>query len=109
MRGLDYYTGTVFEIQHGSAVSGGGRYNALYAELGGPPLHAAGFGVGLERTLLLLRDTGALPDAGPQGPMSGSCPSAKRRARGCCLCWMRCAAPAWLPIPRWSRPAGRER
>ncbi|AEI41126.1 histidine--tRNA ligase [Paenibacillus mucilaginosus] len=69
VRGLDYYTGTVFEIQHGgSAVSGGGRYNALYAELGGPPLPAAGFGVGLERTLLLLRDTGALPNAGPQGP-----------------------------------------
>ncbi|MCZ8520745.1 MULTISPECIES: histidine--tRNA ligase [Paenibacillus] len=69
VRGLDYYTGTVFEILHrGSAVSGGGRYNALYAELGGPPLPAAGFGIGLERTLLLLREAKVLPAADAGGP-----------------------------------------
>ncbi|MGB8955950.1 MAG: histidine--tRNA ligase [Tumebacillaceae bacterium] len=63
VRGLDYYTRTVFEIMHGPAgsrttVSGGGRYNGLFAQLGGPDLSGVGFGAGLERAILLLEQCG---------------------------------------------------
>lgn len=59
VRGLDYYTRTVFEFvgtQSGSqgTVCGGGRYDGLVSELGGPATPACGFGMGLERLLLLL-------------------------------------------------------
>jgi histidyl-tRNA synthetase len=57
VRGLDYYTGTVFEITHASlgaqdALGAGGRYNNLLKELGGPELGAVGFALGVERVLL---------------------------------------------------------
>jgi len=57
VRGLDYYTRTVFEITSGSlgaqnAVCGGGRYDLLSEELGGPPAAAVGFAAGMERLLL---------------------------------------------------------
>jgi histidyl-tRNA synthetase len=57
VRGLDYYTQTVFEISHeklGSqdAIGAGGRYNNLVKELGGPELGAIGFALGVERLLL---------------------------------------------------------
>lgn len=63
VRGLDYYTRTVFEIMTGekgdrSTVSGGGRYNGLYAQIGGPELPAVGFGAGLERVVLLMEEQG---------------------------------------------------
>ena len=63
VRGLDYYTRTVFEVMHGPAgnrttVSGGGRYNGLFAELGGPDLPGVGFGAGMERAALLLEQCG---------------------------------------------------
>ena len=56
VRGLDYYTKTVFEItseQLGAqnSLGGGGRYNGLIKELGGPDLPAFGFGAGLERII----------------------------------------------------------
>jgi histidyl-tRNA synthetase len=56
VRGLDYYTRTVFEVYHGepgaqSALCGGGRYDALIAECGGPDTPAIGFSVGLERVV----------------------------------------------------------
>jgi histidyl-tRNA synthetase len=59
VRGLDYYTGTVFEIscKHlgaQNAVCGGGRYNGLVTALGGPETSAVGFGIGLERLIALL-------------------------------------------------------
>ncbi len=59
VRGLDYYTRTVFEIVSKNigaqgTVCGGGRYNGLVSELGGPDLPAVGFGLGLERLLLLV-------------------------------------------------------
>ncbi len=59
VRGLDYYTRTVFEIVSKNigaqgTVCGGGRYNGLVKELGGPDLPAVGFGLGLERLLLLI-------------------------------------------------------
>ncbi len=61
VRGLDYYTRTVFEMVHGglgaqNAVCSGGRYDGLAAELGGPPTPGIGFGLGLERLLLTLRN-----------------------------------------------------
>jgi histidyl-tRNA synthetase len=57
VRGLDYYTRTVFEVTHGSlgsqdAVGAGGRYDNLISELGGPMLGAMGFALGQERLLL---------------------------------------------------------
>jgi histidyl-tRNA synthetase len=62
VRGFDYYTRTVFEISSGalgsqSAICGGGRYDGLFESLGGPPTPAVGFGLGLERFLLVLRAT----------------------------------------------------
>ena len=62
VRGLDYYTRTVFEfvstdIGAQGTVCGGGRYNHLVEEVGGKPTPAAGFGLGLERLLLVLENT----------------------------------------------------
>lgn len=63
VRGLDYYTKTVFEFvssQIGSqgTVCGGGRYDGLVEELGGKPTPALGFGMGLERLLLVMEAQG---------------------------------------------------
>ena len=60
VRGLDYYTGTVFEITHQDlgaqdALGAGGRYNALVKELGGPDTASVGFAFGVERLLLLTK------------------------------------------------------
>lgn len=59
VRGLDYYTKTAFEIVSTelgaqNSVCGGGRYDGLVEELGGPPTPAVGMGIGLERILLSL-------------------------------------------------------
>lgn len=57
VRGLDYYTKTVFEIiNNGLTVCGGGRYDNLIKEIGGPATPAAGFGMGLERLLITLEE-----------------------------------------------------
>ncbi len=59
VRGLDYYTKNVFEIISGEfTVCGGGRYDGLVEELGGKPMPAVGFGLGIERLLLRLADNG---------------------------------------------------
>lgn len=62
VRGLDYYTDTVFELfslhdteGSQSALGGGGRYDLLVQELGGPATPASGFALGLERVILALR------------------------------------------------------
>ena len=60
VRGLDYYTRTVFEIQPEeekaqSAVGGGGRYDGLIETLGGKPTPGIGFGIGIERIVLNLK------------------------------------------------------
>jgi histidyl-tRNA synthetase len=62
VRGLDYYTRTVFEFESGalgaqSALGGGGRYDGLVEELGGPPTPAVGWAAGIERILLALGET----------------------------------------------------
>ena len=57
VRGLDYYTKTVFEIISGGfTVCGGGRYDGLIEELGGNSTPAVGFGLGIERLLLRLEE-----------------------------------------------------
>ena len=65
VRGLDYYTRTVFEfisdaIGAQGTVCGGGRYNNLVEEVGGKSTPAVGFGLGLERLLMVLENTGKL-------------------------------------------------
>jgi histidyl-tRNA synthetase len=59
VRGLDYYTRTTWEFvgpEHGaqSTLSGGGRYDGLVAEIGGPPTPGIGFGAGIERLIAAL-------------------------------------------------------
>lgn len=59
VRGLDYYTGTVFEVISNrigaqGAVCAGGRYNGLIEELGGQSIPAVGFGMGMERLLAVM-------------------------------------------------------
>ena len=63
VRGLDYYTRTVFEIVSGAAgaqgtLCGGGRYDGLVKQIGGPEVPAVGFGLGVERLLLYLDQLG---------------------------------------------------
>ncbi len=61
VRGLDYYTKTVFEIISGPfTVCGGGRYDGLVEEFGGDHMPAVGFGLGIERLLLRLEETGVV-------------------------------------------------
>jgi len=63
VRGLDYYTKTVFEIisTHAGSqgtVCGGGRYDKLVEEIGGPAMAGVGFGMGMERLLLVMENQG---------------------------------------------------
>jgi histidyl-tRNA synthetase len=71
VRGLDYYTGTIFEIKAKAGdlgaqntVAGGGRYDKLVSSLGGPEIPALGFGVGIERVLLAMAATAESFDPG---------------------------------------------
>ena len=77
VRGMDYYNSTAFEFVtdrfvptsgNPMTICGGGRYDGLFEQLGGKPTSAIGFGLGIERTLLLLPDSPAMatyatPDA----------------------------------------------
>lgn len=70
VRGLDYYTKTVFEvwaegIGAQAAVCGGGRYDGLIEELGGPPTPGIGFAMGIERVIASLKQQGIVPPALP--------------------------------------------
>lgn len=59
VRGLDYYTKTIFEILNDDfTVCGGGRYDKLIEEIGGPEMPAVGFGLGLERLIMTLENEG---------------------------------------------------
>ena len=72
VRGLDYYTRSVFEFVSTSigaqgTVCAGGRYDGLIAELGGNPMPAVGFAAGIERLLMVMEQSGAkIPE--PQKP-----------------------------------------
>ena len=68
VRGLDYYNLTVFEwttdlLGSQGTVCGGGRYDGLFEQLGGKPTPAVGWGMGIERMLLLIEAIGVAPPA----------------------------------------------
>ena len=69
VRGLDYYTRTAWEWQWpplgSSALSGGGRYDGLAEQLGGPHTPGVGFGAGVERLVLTLEEMGAGKEVEP--------------------------------------------
>ncbi|HUJ76294.1 MAG TPA: ATP phosphoribosyltransferase regulatory subunit, partial [bacterium] len=69
VRGLSYYTGTVFEVRDAGAslraICGGGRYDSLLSSYGGEPMPAVGFGFGDVVILELLSDLGLLPKLTP--------------------------------------------
>jgi len=67
VRGLDYYTRTVFEFIEGGGltVAGGGRYDGLVSQIGGAKTPAVGFGMGIERLVLLLQKQ---QEAAPTNP-----------------------------------------
>ncbi len=82
MRGLEYYTGPVFEIEltfpvtneHGQqvvfgSVGGGGRYDGLVSRFRSEPVPATGFSIGVSRLATALRLTGNLGAATPTGPV----------------------------------------
>jgi histidyl-tRNA synthetase len=90
VRGLDYYTRTVFEVQvdaglgSQNAIGGGGRYDKLLEEFGGKPTCGLGFAVGLERIALVLDELGA-GGAGEAAPKvfvaaAGDAPEVRRAA-----------------------------
>lgn len=69
VRGLDYYSDTVFEFHYVSAkgnnygaIGAGGHYDKLIKELGGPDLPGVGFSLGVERIVAVLKDDGLIPD-----------------------------------------------
>ena len=95
VRGLDYYTRTTFEILAGNigaqnAILGGGRYDGLVKQLGGPDRVGIGFAAGIERLVLAMpdgaRDDGQAPAVcrgdGGAGPGIGARPAARPAARG---------------------------
>ena len=70
MRGLDYYSRTTWEFigpmdNENSTISGGGRYDYLVEEIGGPPTPGVGFGAGIERLLIAMEDEGVAEAAAP--------------------------------------------
>lgn len=66
VRGLDYYTKTIFEILNSDfTVCGGGRYDKLIEEIGGPETPAVGFGMGIERLILAIEKEGIVINEDP--------------------------------------------
>ncbi|MCR5650450.1 MAG: histidine--tRNA ligase [Lachnospiraceae bacterium] len=64
VRGMSYYTGTIFEIEmkeFSSSVAGGGRYDAMIGNFTGNPVPACGFSIGFERIMTILADKGYKP------------------------------------------------
>jgi histidyl-tRNA synthetase len=87
VRGLDYYTRTVFEIISPdigaqSTVCGGGRYDGLIEEVGGPKTAAVGFGMGMERLLMALEAQGLLPNENTLKPVYVATMGEKAAAEG---------------------------
>ncbi len=84
VRGLDYYNLTVFEWVHDglgaqNAICSGGRYDGLFEQLGGKPAPGCGFGIGVERVLLLLEDA-AVPPVAPDVYLARQGEAAERYA-----------------------------
>lgn len=87
VRGLDYYTRTVFEfissdIGSQGTVCAGGRYDGLIEEIGGTPTPAVGFAAGIERILLVMEETGVkIPEpAGPTVYLAGMDAASREKA-----------------------------
>ncbi len=71
VRGIDYYTKTAFEVWDQrigaqAALCGGGRYDGLAEAIGGPPTPGVGFGLGIERAVLGMKEEGLVPPAPPE-------------------------------------------
>ena len=86
VRGLDYYTKTAFEIQYTplgaqAALAGGGRYDGLVEEIGGPPTPGIGFAAGIERILIALEKQNLIPTA--QKNLDAFIVTAGRKAEVC--------------------------
>jgi len=64
VRGLDYYTGPIFEVELGSygSIAGGGRYDKLIGQLSGKEMPAVGISLGIERIIEVMREQGLLTD-----------------------------------------------
>jgi len=76
VRGLDYYTRTTYEFDHPllgaqSGIGGGGRYDGLSEDIGGPPLPGIGFASGLDRIVLAMEAEELAPPAGSQAQVYG--------------------------------------
>jgi histidyl-tRNA synthetase len=88
VRGLDYYTRTVFEFVSPalggaqSTLAGGGRYDLLVEQLGGPHTPAIGWAAGIERILLVAQDAEDGSDARVYVAVAAATPEAKREAFG---------------------------
>jgi histidyl-tRNA synthetase len=85
VRGLDYYTRTTFEIQTDrlgaqNAVLGGGRYDGLSKQLGGPDHPAIGFALGMERLIALLQEEAQEKNPGPDLFIIGLGDEAEKKA-----------------------------
>lgn len=103
VRGLDYYTKTVFEVWAAgigaqAAVCGGGRYDGLTALLGGPPTPGVGVAVGLERIILGMKAQGvSVPDLqGPPVFVAHLGPQARREAVHIAKTLRRAGVGVWL-------------
>jgi len=105
VRGLDYYTKTVFEVWAAgigaqSAVCGGGRYDGLAELLGGPPTPGVGFGSGLERIILVMEQLGVEvpPLPAPRVFLAHLGPQARREALRLADALRRADVGTWLPF-----------
>ena len=111
VRGLDYYSRTTFEFigpdeNANSTICGGGRYDGLVEQIGGPPTPAIGFGAGLERLLLALENEGITAAQPGRRRVLRRRRSrvARRRSAGA---RRRCGGPGSPPTP--TTPAARSR
>jgi histidyl-tRNA synthetase len=105
VRGLDYYTKTVFEVWAAgigaqAAVCGGGRYDGLVELLGGPPTPGVGVAVGLERIILVMKDLGVEvpPLPKPEIFVAHLGAQARRKALQVVDALRRADVAAWLPF-----------
>jgi len=103
VRGLDYYTKTVFEVWAAgigaqAAVCGGGRYDGLAELLGGPPTPGVGVAVGIERIILVMKAQGVVvpPLPGPPVFLAHLGPEACREAVGLADRLRRAGVGVWL-------------
>lgn len=114
VRGLDYYTSTVFEfgcsdLGAQDAVGGGGRYDALVEQLGGVATPAVGFGSGIERIMLALQAGDAAADHATHVAMYVGAESATDQARAFALATQLRDRGIAVELDVMQRGAGRQR